>query len=1127
MKHSIPIWRKGTNSLIILFVGFLASLFHLSAVQAVPSQEKDLDQVFISIHVKEKHVYSIFKEIELKTGYAFAYEKGKLGALSPQTLEVENGSLLSVLETLSKNAKLKFKSINSTIHVSRQEQTVAEIKVQEDKSVSGTVTSGVDGQPIPGATVSVKGTTTGTATDIDGKFTINVADNDAVLIISFVGYKSQEVSLGNQTDIEIVLEEDLKGLEEVVVVGYGTQKKINVTGAVADVDGEVLSRRPVTNAASMLQGRMPGVRVVQNSGQPGDEGLGIQIRGQGTFSGAGSNPLVLIDGVEGNLSDIDPNDIENVSVLKDAASASIYGSRAANGVILVTTKKGAKGGFKLDYHGNFAMHNPSRMPEFITNSAEYMEMWNEAKTNSGIGTGLYSEEQIDLYRNATDRSRYPNADWLDIMFNPAPTQTHYLSFNGGENLTTYNISLGYVNQEGVMKGFNYERYNFRVNLASGINDKIRFGTNLSLKRGEREEPRQGAVDTFLSTLSQAPTYGPVLPDGSGKYTYKAFDFESNNKNPVALVENGVLNRLVDHSINAQAWTEFELTDGLKWYTKAAIIADLNKSKDWRPEVPLYNYLSGEFMTDLDVGGRGLNVNNNENIYTNLFSYLAYERTLSERHNFNLQLGYSQEYNKYEILTGYRERFSSNQLLELNAGSPAVQNAFGSSEEWAIQSFFARLGYNFDERYLVELNMRYDGTSRLSPDNRWGAFPSISAGWRISEESFIRDGNVNWLDDLKLRASYGELGNQNIGIYPYQDILVFTGAYPFDNSDLATGIAQTRLSNNAIKWETTKITDIGLDLMVLNGLNLTVDWYRKETSDILRSSQLTGVVGLSPPTINDGVMRNTGLEVNVNYRGAIENGSLEGLNYEAGFFIDRFRNELVEFGAEEISGNQIYREGLPWGSFYMLEMEGIFQTEEEVNNSPAQFNDNTLPGDIKYQDQNNDGIINDDDRIVIGNPFPKFEYAFNLSASWKGFDLSAFLQGVYDRDIYVNNWGTIPFIQGAPPTVDWRNRWTEDNPSTSMPRMYWGWNDSGKISRTSSYFLQDASYLRLKNLVVGYSFAKAMIEKLNMSKLRIYFSGDNLATITQYPGLDPERSDNGNFVNYPQNRIYSFGLQVQF
>lgn len=318
----------------------------------------------------------------------------------------------------------------------------------------------------------------------------------------------------------------------------------------------------------------------------------------------------------------------------------------------------------------------------------------------------------------------------------------------------------------------------------------------------------------------------------------------------------------------------------------------------------------------------------------------------------------------------------------------------------------------------------------------------------------------------------------------------------------------------------------MDVVLFNGLGLTFDWYRKVTSDILRDSQLAGVVGLSPPTINNGVMQNSGIEISLNYRNFIKSGALQGLNYEANLFVDRFRNELLEFGAEEISGNVIRREGLPWNSFYMLEWEGIFQSLEEVTNSPKQFNDNTVPGDLKFKDQNGDNVINDDDRVVMGNVFPKFEYSFNLSASWKGIDLSLFLQGVHKRDIFVNNWGTIPFIQGAPPTVDWRDRWTPENPSTTMPRMYWGWNDAGKSSRTSSYYLQDASYLRLKNLVLGYTFPSALTQRLKLNRVRAYFSGDNLFTVTNYPGLDPERAGNGNFVNYPQNKIYSFGLQVQ-
>ncbi|WP_150452148.1 SusC/RagA family TonB-linked outer membrane protein [Arenibacter lacus] len=991
-------------------------------------------------------------------------------------------------------------------------------------SVSGTVTDS-DGAPLPGANIIVKGTTNGVTADFDGNFNISVANQNATLVISYIGFATKEVALNGQTKITVTLVEDAAGLDEVVVVGFGTQKKVNLTGSVATVDGETLTKRPVTNAASMLQGQVAGLRIVQNTGEPGNEGLSIRVRGQGTFSNAGSNPLVLIDGVDGNLSDLDPNDIDNISVLKDAASASIYGSRAANGVILVTTKSGKSGEFKVEYNLNTAIHTPTKLFDVVTNSAEYMELWNEARTNTGITTGLYPQSEIDLYRNATDRVKYPNADWLDIMFNPAFVQSHNIGISGGKEETHYKLSLGYVDQPGVMKGFNYKKFNARLNLGSQINDFIKIGTNISLKKGDLSRPRQGSSDLFLSTMSQAPTYLPKLPDG--RYSYKAYDFESNNKNPVAIVENDVLRTVTDYSVNAQAWADINLTKSINWYSKAAIVGEFEKWKDWRPSVPLYNYHTGEFATDLDVGGRGLQVNSGQNIFTNIFTYLKYEGEISEGHNLTAQVGYSEESNRDEYLRGYRRDFTGNNLKELDAGSPAVQNANGSVYEWALQSFFGRLGYNYKSRYLVEVNMRYDGTSRLHKDHRWGTFPSISGAWRVSEESFMKKEGMNWLSNLKIRGSYGELGNQNIGNYPYQDILSLTGNYPFDNANLSSGAAQTSLSNQYITWETTTITDIGLDLSAFDGLSLTLDWYRKTTSDILRGSQVTGLVGLNAPTINNGTMQNTGVELNLQYRNSVKSGAFEGLNYNAGFTLDRFKNELTEFGEREIGGNTIKEEGRPWNTFYMLEVTGIFQTQAEVDAAPKQFNDNTQPGDLIYKDQNGDNVINDEDRTFMDGQYPDFEYAMNFNADWKNFDLSLFFQGVEGRNIYVSDWGTIPFVQGSPPTTDWRGRWTEENPSTTMPKIYWGFNAPDKIRRTSSYYLQDASYLRLKNISIGYNLPNSLLESMKLKKLRIYLSGDNLLTFTQYPGLDPERGDSGRFVNYPQNKIYALGLNVQF
>lgn len=992
------------------------------------------------------------------------------------------------------------------------------------QKIAGKVTSA--SETLIGATIVVKGSPAKAQTDANGRFSI-LAASDAVLVVSSIGFETVEYPVNNRTTLTILLKESSQQMQEVVVVGYGTQKKVNLTGSVASVSGKELTKRPVTNAGSMLQGLMPGVQVKQGTGEPGNEGLSIRIRGTGTFSGAGSNPLVLIDGVEGNLSDLNPSNIESVSVLKDAASASIYGARAANGVILVTTKMGTEGKLNIEYSGNYAIHEPTKMFNLITNSAEYMELFNEAKLNSGLTSGLYPQTTIDLYRNATDRNQYPNTDWLSLIFKPAPTQIHNLTFNGGKGGTKFNVSLGYVDETGSMKGFDYQRYNARFNITSQINEKIKFGANVALKNGERSGPRQGSEDLFIAAMAQAPTYSPQLANGSGLYSFKAYDFESNNKNPIAIIDNKVYKNTDDYAANSQLWLEVQLLKGLSWYTKGAFNATFSKYNDFRPQIPLHNFQTNQFMTLLDVGGAGLEVGDEQNIYTNLYSYLNYDHAFNNGHNFKVQAGYSMEDNTWQYLRGYRKNYPSDLLRQLDAGSPSVQNTGGTQQEWGIRSYFSRLNYNYKERYLVEANLRYDGTSRLSPDSRWGAFPSFSAGWRVTEEQFIKNLDLTWLNNLKIRGSYGQLGNQNIGIYPYQAILSLTGNYPFDDSGLSSGVAQTTLSNPNIKWETTTISDVGLDLTAFGGLTLTADWYKKRTTDILRISQVTDIVGLGAPTINNGTMDNTGVELGITYNHTVKAGLFNGLNYNMGFNIDHYKNKVVKFGKKEISGYRIREEGQEWDSYYMLEWTGIFQNQAEIDNSPKQFTDATVPGDLKFKDQNGDGKINNDDRIEMSGNFPGLNYAFNFAANWKGFDFSILMQGVENIKFFVNNWGTIPFVQGSPPTTDWRERWTENNPSTTMPRIYWGWGAPERIQRPSSWYLQDASYLRLKNLTFGYTVPTNVTKRLGIEQVRLFFAGDNLITFTKYPGLDPERGGSGSFVQYPQNKIYSFGLNVKF
>ena len=1016
-------------------------------------------------------------------------------------------------------------------------QDAVTIMQQQNLKVSGVVTDEA-GEPLIGVSVLVKGTTLGNITDLNGRFSLDVPEG-SILEISYIGYKTQSIK-AQREPMNIVLKEDAQKLDEVVVVGFGTQKKVNLTGSVSAVTGDDISKRPVANAAILLQGQIPGLRVNQGLGQPGGEGTSFRIRGQGTFSSAGSDPLILINGVPGSMTNLDPSVIESVSVLKDAASAAIYGARAANGVILVTTKQGAVGDkVHISYHGNVGLHTPTKLYDRVTNSVEYMELANLAWKNSGTGK-QYTQDQINLYRNNVGDPQYPNFDWQDYMFRTAVVQTHNLSMAGSTEKTTYNVALNFVDQPGTMRGFKYRKYNATIDLTARITNFIKVGTYANLMYGETEQPRQGQNDAFLSTLSQAPTYMPWLPDdGTGirRWTSSAYSFESHNKNMPAIIGDNAMKRDNNFDINAQLWLEINLAKGLTWYTKGAARLQSNKSKDWRGSTTYtYDYHTGERSSELDKGGLGLSVGDGRRFYTNLYSYLKYDLSLVDNaHNFSLMVGYNQESEKYETLNAYRKDFAFD-LPVLNAGGTADWSNSGGEEEWAIQSLFGRFNYDFKERYLFEANMRYDGTSRISDENRWGVFPSFSVAWRATEEEFVKNVNLNWLNNFKLRGSYGTTGNQNIGLYPYQAMISGVDDYPFTKTSdgVIIGYQQTAYANRNIKWETTTITDIGFDLQVFDGLSVTFDWYKKTTDDILRSSQVSSLLGLSAPTVNNGSVENKGIEVALNYANMVKGGTFRGFRYNAGVYFDRSRNKLTEFGAEEIGSYSIKREGLPYDEYYMLECIGVFADQAEINASPKQFNDNTQPGDLKYKDISGpdgkpDGVIDNYDRRTFSGRFPGFEYGINASATWKGFDLSLIGQGVADKKYYTTDWGVQPFMQGSSPNKDYiKHMWTEENPyGAKHPKLYWQDMGGGKNTRPNSYYLKDASFFRLKNLTLGYTLPRVWTEKANISKVRIYFSGDNLLTLTPYKGLDPERNGDGRDAIYPQNRIYSFGLNVEF
>ena len=1016
-------------------------------------------------------------------------------------------------------------------------------EVLQSSVVKGVVKDS-NGEPLLGVNVLVKGTTIGAVTDIDGNFSFE-APAGCTLVISYIGFESQEVKVKGNAPLNIILKEDSEALDEVVVIGYGTKKKGNLTGAVSAVTGEEIAKRPVSNTSTMLQGQMPGLRITSDKGQPGNESVQMRVRGQGTYSSAGSNPLVLINGVEGDLATLDPNIIESVSVLKDAASASIYGSRAANGVILITTKNGSemKERVSVRYNGNFAVHNPTTLLDLIWDSPTYMKYFNMAKENSGSPiTERYTQEMIDAYTNPTDPQKYPSFNWLDYMFDPAFVQQHNVNVSGTIGKTSYNASLSMVNQPGTMKGQEYQRYNASLDLTSQVNDWVKIGMYFTGSRSYRQETRQGDTDAYLSTISQAPTYMPWLPDdGSGikRYTSKAYTFESNNKNMVAIAETENFKKYVNTDANVQAWAEIKPFKGLTWYTKGAIRYKAQHYKDWGAiPTPIYFYHDGTQNGTLNTNGTGLTSNMEYSTYVNLYTYLKYDWLSSNKdHSLSAMAGYSLESYRYDVLQGYRQDYDF-PLHELNAGNSSVQTNSGSSQEWGLVSGFFRLNYGFKDRYLVELNARYDGSSRIASQSRWGVFPSFSLGWRVTEEEWMKDFQWDWLNSLKLRGSWGLLGNQNIDLYSYY-ALVSTGKdYGFNNTDLSSGVAQTAISNQNLKWETTAIGDFGADLTLFNGFNVTFDWYKKRTYDILRKAQGNALLGLDAPYINDGEMVNKGIEVSLGYNGYVRDGFFEGLSYNANVYFDRSRNTLTKYGADYITNGLICSEGLPYESFYGYKAIGIFKDDDEVRNSPKQFNDNTQAGDIKYADISGpdgvpDNVVDEYDRTVIGNRFPNFEYSVSLGASWKGFDLSLLGQGVSGVDHYASGWGLRPFYQGTPISQDYiDNMWTEEHTNAKYPRLYFADMGGTKNQRESTYWLYDGSYFRLKNLTFGYTLPKALTQKAKIQRLRVYFSGDNLLTFTKFPqGGDPERNYNSTkgtrLVYYPQNRIISFGINLDF
>ncbi len=987
----------------------------------------------------------------------------------------------------------------------------------QENTVTGKVYD-VSGEPIIGASVVIQGTTQGTITDIDGAFQLK-AQPSQTLVVSFLGYKDVTLPIGNKNDFKVTLEEDSKKLDEVVVVGYATQKKVNLTGSVASVSSKDIQDIPVANTATLLQGRLPGLVLTQNGAQAGNDNPEIRIRGIGTFGN--NNPMVLIDGVEGSLSqisEIPSADIDNISVLKDAASAAIYGVRAANGVILITTKRGqASSRVKVSYSGSYTLQTPGIVPD-------YVDSYNWALMRNEVNPDTFSPEALQKLKDGSDPDHYANTNWLDAVLRNASMHQHHLSVSGGSENTHFMASVAYSNQDGIMVKTGVERFSFRSNLDTRYK-RFTFGLNLSGNKNNVTAPAiapsgEGGIMRLVSWFTR-PTVPVMYSNGHYGYVDGSAMSDELLKNPVELMSLG--HRSNEYwRFNGKAFAGIDLWDGLKFQTSFAYSFDLNATKSYSPKSPARydadgNIIKAAGQTNMEEDYWYRNATwTNENL-------LTYNKQF-DKHSINILLGHSVIGSRYYKTTASIQGFPTENIYEINGGT-INPGAKGNSEEYKLQSFFGRVNYSYDDRYLFEFNIRHDGSSRMPKANRYATFPSLSAGWVFSNEEFMKDYRNFSLG--KLRLSWGKLGNQEIGNYAYSATLGSSGNYFFDqNTDKQTGMVPTSVPNENIKWETTRSVNVALDLGFFNNrIQTTFEWFDKKTSDILMQLAMPGIFlgSLSAPYQNVGAVRNRGWEWNVNYT-----DSKGDWSWYAGFNLSHVKNKILEMGGleETINGNTINRIGNPIGAYFGYKAIGIYRTEADLQrtNSKGEIikQNGVAPklGDIMYADLDDDGNITPEDRDIIGNPFPKYSYSFNLGASWKNFDLSTFWQGV--GGIYRYSWETSTDIRGNL-TKRWINRYSADNINAPMPALGNTMNDS-----YSSFWLEKSNYLRLKNLEFGYTFRQPELAKAGITSIRVYFAGTNLLTFTPLKNWDPEKSsgDTRNDV-HPNMRTYSFGLNIQF
>lgn len=1046
----------------------------------------------ITLSIKNKSVREVIKEIEKISDYRFFYNDDLSGLNTKITVNVEDSDIAKVMSLIVGQSSISY-VLKSNNQVVLSTETVTH--EQQSKTITGTVLD-ESGEPIIGANIVEKGTTNGTVTDLDGKFTLTVPSN-ALLVISYIGYNAQEMSVQNKSILAIRMKTDTEALDEIVVVGYGTQKKVNLTGAVTSVKADMLENRTASNAVNILTGQMPGITIVQNNGQPGYDSGSLRVRGIGTLGNA--EAMVVVDGIESSLNNIDPNDIENITVLKDAAASAIYGVRAANGVILVTTKKGIVGKPVISYNGYAGWQQATRIPDFL-GSADYATLLNEAYKNDGLPS-RYTPDEIEEFRKGSDPDHYPNSDWSRALLSESGFfHNHYLNMVGGTENTRYSVSLGYHDKGGLIPNTGFNRYNLRANLDTKVSKRLHVNFNLALSRDRTLAPTTATSTLFYWNYRETPTTAIQFQDGR-------YPLHLNEHNSVAFARNGGTYKKYNNNVLGSITASYQIIDGLVLKGSASSTFNL---LDIYQDKKSMDFYSADVLDPVKTTRSEVYNQDDKSLEINLQAYLDYQKSFG-KHEIKALLGYSQIQNEWKTLyAGRKDLPENNSLGEVNAGDVTTQETKGYRTEYALRSVFGRINYSYDNRYLFEANVRYDGTSRFPKNNRFGTFPSFSAAWRISEEKFF---DFDMVDNLKVRASWGKLGNQEIGNYAFLNTYVFNQDYAFNNM-LAPGISiNETMANKSITWEKTTQVDIGVDADLWQGkLGVTIDYFNKKTNDILLNLPAPEMLGVKPPTQNAGSVVNRGVELLLTHRNQIND-----FRYAASFNFSYVHNEITDLKGSDQPGRSV---GDPVNNIYGYVFDKIFESQEEIDRSPKQIW-GAVPGDLKYKDLNNDNQINDKDRTSIGSDFPTINYGLRLEMGYKQFDISALMQGAGDVHAIVRGEIGKAFLNGGKVTTKHLDRWTPENLSATYPRLTI--KDATRNNYESTFWTQNASYLKMRNLQVGYTLNKNWINKSGLSKLRLYFSADNLFTITSFDGVDPESTGS----NYPLTKSYSFGINASF